>query len=168
MICDNCKINTATILWQQSINNETINVNLCDFCADKLNFDLYFSDFFKDFFDEIEKINFFNKINEELNIKKCNFCGNTLEKLKNTGKLGCSNCYLTFKEELNPIITKIQHNYQHIGKIPKRISPEIKLKIEIKDFKNKLKIAIKEENYELAAKIRDEIKELEKNIERRT
>lgn len=164
MVCDNCKINAATISWQQSSNDEIFKINLCSSCADKLSLDIYFSNFFKDFLDEIEKIDFFSKKNESLDIKRCKICGNTLEMLKKTGKVGCSNCYAIFKEELKPILNKIQSSHKHIGKLPQKLGPKVKIKMEIQELKKELELAVAEEKFELAAKIRDNIREMERGI----
>lgn len=87
------------------------------------------------------------------NVKTCTSCGTTINDIANTSRIGCPDCYTTFKEELKPFIMNFHKAYQHIGKSPK--------KIDTKDLKKALEEAIKKEDYELAAKLRDELKKLE-------
>jgi protein-arginine kinase activator protein McsA len=86
-------------------------------------------------------------------LKTCPTCGTTIQDIANTSRIGCPDCYTTFKEELKPFIMNFHKAYKHIGKSPKRIDN--------KDLKKALEEAIKKEDYELAAKLRDDIKKLE-------
>lgn len=83
-------------------------------------------------------------------VKTCS-CGTTIQDIANTSRIGCPDCYTTFKEELKPFIMNFHKAYKHIGKSPKST----------KDLKKALEEAIKKEDYELAAKLRDDIKKLE-------
>lgn len=159
MICDNCKINNATLNYKQIVNGQKLEYNLCSNCAKKFEKDLLFSNMFKDFFISFENNNF----NSSKNILKCEKCGNTLNNIKNTGKMGCDNCYKVFKNNIFPIIKNFQFDNVHIGKGTK-YNKENKIQNELKDLKLKLKQAIELENYELAITLRDKIKELEGGI----
>jgi len=86
-------------------------------------------------------------------VKTCATCGTTIQDIANTSRIGCPDCYTTFKEELKPFIMNFHKAYKHIGKSPKRIDN--------KDLKKALEEAVKKEDYELAAKLRDDIKKLE-------
>ncbi|MBQ8164216.1 MAG: UvrB/UvrC motif-containing protein [Clostridia bacterium] len=52
------------------------------------------------------------------NVKTCPVCKSTIKTINQTGKLGCSECYVTFIDELRPLLRKIHGNAVHIGATP--------------------------------------------------
>src|SRR5437868_499282 len=48
--------------------------------------------------------------------KTCPTCKHTLHDITAIGKLGCPDCYTSFKAEVLPLLNKIQGNIAHIGK----------------------------------------------------
>lgn len=160
MLCDNCKSNSATLHYNQNINGEIKEYNLCENCANGLKTDILFSNMFKDFFSIIGNNLIYNQREDELNLIKCNFCGNDLNSFKRTGKMGCANCYDVFKEKIIPIIKNIQSDNNHTGKIPKKAGAELKIQRELKVLKENLEFALKNEDYEAAIIFRDEIKKI--------
>lgn len=103
--------------------------------------------------------------------KECSQCGMSLDELRSIGKVGCDNCYIVFKDELNPLIKRIHGNDKYLGKpymsyveLQKK-PPSKNIQEEIKKLKKKLEEAVKREDFETAAQIRDQIKSLQKSIE---
>lgn len=92
---------------------------------------------------------------------RCQKCGLSYDEFKNTGRFGCSECYDTFGDRLEPLIKRIHGNTQHMGKVPKRSGGIIRIKRDIEKLKYELKKAIDNEKYEEAAIIRDKIRDLE-------
>ena len=97
---------------------------------------------------------------------KCPNCGMTYESFRKMGRLGCSQCYETFKGYLQPLLKKIHGSSQHFGKAPVK-APKIAVKekkavYSIEELKAKMQKAIQAEEFEEAAKLRDQIRELEK------
>ena len=107
----------------------------------------------------------------------CSECGCTPMSFKETGRLGCPNCYKDLKLLVNAIVESSQKGMTHTGKHPysSESSDEQKTdmdasncairktKKKIKeqkdnDLQNQLALAVKEERYEDAARIRDKIK----------
>ena len=169
MMCDKCKIRPATVHYTQIINGVKTEMNLCQQCAAEegiLGSEVFstFAPFsvqnllsgLMDFLPGIKKVE-----DEQL---KCEYCGMTYEEFKEKGRLGCSHCYDSFKEELNPLMRRIHGSFEHRGKIPKKAGGALRVKREIEELKEELEKAIKEERYERAAEIRDKIKEIEKGI----
>jgi len=105
-------------------------------------------------------------IQEDLDKKlkdiRCSFCGITFYDFKKKGRLGCANCYFTFKDQLFPIIKKVHSTTQHKGKFPPTVKEEIIVDKKLAILRERLKKAIQIEAYEEAAMIRDQIKELKK------
>ena len=94
---------------------------------------------------------------------KCTNCGMSYEEFRKTGRLGCSECYKSFKPHLSTLLKKIHGSLHYIGKAPAMISKPQKQKIEnLQEFKSQLRDAIQAEDFEKAAILRDKIRELEK------
>ena len=154
MLCDICKKNVATIHSTYNINGEVFDSHLCEECAQKTNykpfggFDSFFSDLASNFYDPISEIR--GKIT-------CSKCGTTLSDFKETGKLGCQECYKTFKKYVDQIIASAQYGAIHTGKTVEELDSKDKKIIELQ---LKLKRAVEEENYELASEIKKQIQSL--------
>ena len=106
------------------------------------------------------------KKDEFINTKQvtCPKCNSTYKRFRDIGRLGCNECYLTFKEQVVPMIQKIHGYTDHIGKVPKKSGAKLRIKNKIKGLRIELNKSIQTENFEKAAKIRDEIRSLERYI----
>jgi protein arginine kinase activator len=94
----------------------------------------------------------------------CPTCGMSFENFRETGRLGCANCYEAFEGKMIPLIRRIHGNIEHNGKIPIRTGGVLKAKKNIEKMREELKNAVSHEEYEKAAKLRDEIKKLESKV----
>jgi protein arginine kinase activator len=116
----------------------------------------------------------------------CSKCGCTPMSFKETGRLGCSNCYKDLKLLVDGIVESAQKGMFHKGKKPKsQTTVEVEKFLEMEKLndapaaesvvrkkrksssgstaetlRKKLEDAIKAEKYEEAAKLRDEIRGL--------
>lgn len=93
---------------------------------------------------------------------KCPLCGHTYSDFRNSGKLGCGECYNTFRAPLSVTLKQIHQNPVHKGKVPKTYDEKIRKKRELENLKAELSTAVKAEDYEAAAKIHKRIKDLER------
>ncbi len=161
MLCNICGKNEATVHLTEIINDQITKLHLCEECAIKKGSEM--EDHFgladllaglADFGTQIEK-------GEELAIK-CKNCNMTYRDFKKTGRLGCSECYTSFKKNLDPLLKRIHGSSQHLGKVPAMLPKTVKSELDIEELKKKLRVAIEKEEFEEAAKLRDLIKELEK------
>ena len=161
MKCEFCNEKNATIHLTQVVNGEMKKLNLCQLCAKKNGIDLNSPISITDVLMGIEKQKTRNSATKaenqyELTCKRCNLSRAEFSK---KARLGCPECYQTFKVELKSITQAMHHSLEHTGKIPSKQKNNIKLSEKIKNLKNQINKAITDENYELAAKIRDEIKQ---------
>ena len=92
---------------------------------------------------------------------QCPTCGFTQADFKKTGRLGCSDCYATFVEQLQPLLSGMHKGTRHVGKIPARQFREVEMCQQLTDLRATLQKSVADEDYELAAKLRDEIRQLE-------
>ena len=95
---------------------------------------------------------------------RCNICGMTYRDFAKVGKLGCSKCYETFRDRLDPLLRRIHGTDRHVGKIPAKTSEVVLLRRELESLKKDLALAVSREEYEKAAEIRDSIRSLERKI----
>lgn len=88
--------------------------------------------------------------------KKCPKCNASMEDIIKVGRIGCSECYECFKQELTSAILKSQGELKHKGKIPKN-------KVSKNTLDDDLKLAIKEERYEDATILKRKIEQEKAN-----
>lgn len=95
----------------------------------------------------------------------CPECGYNLRLWKQTGRLGCPECYTVFHDEVQQLLPGMHRGTEHQGRIPRRqISPET-VGNRIKALQKALDRAIEDERYEDAAVARDEMSELREKLE---
>lgn len=163
MLCESCKKNNASFHYTKIINGKVEELHLCEQCAmENQEFDLdkpfSINKLFASFIDSMQESR------KEVEQIKCPRCGLTYEGFKSGGKFGCSTCYETFKDKLEPLIKGIHGHSEHKGKIPKRCSEKVFLKREEELLKIELDNAIKMEEFEKAATLRDELKNLRERL----
>lgn len=167
MLCQHCQKNEATTHVKTMINGEYAEYRLCPECAHELGYDSMFPDFTADFGGLLGSF-LSAALPARSGATHCKLCGSTMNDIKKTGKVGCSECYDTFFSELMPTIRNVHGNTEHIGKRPvieyetiEDDKPEKQEDKKLESLKAELKQAIEDENFERAAELRDKIKELE-------
>lgn len=170
MYCEECKSALATVHVTQMINGEKVELRLCESCAAKkgafmfdIGNNLSISHLLGSLLGNPYEIQDMQTHSSE--IKVCPVCGMSFANIRNQGKLGCSQCYTVFEQELEPILRRINGNSQHVGKIPSRSGQQVLVQKQLEKLKIDLQKAVAEEQYEQAAEMRDAIKELEKKLE---
>jgi len=89
---------------------------------------------------------------------KCPHCGFTHADFKKAGRLGCSECYVTFAEGLEGLLKSMHKGTKHTGKVPPSLQQTRDLSDKLKSLQKKLDKAVADEDFEQAAQVRDEIK----------
>lgn len=169
MLCDNCHNREATVHLVQVINGQKRESHLCDICSKEKGDALFAStmDLGLEQFDLSNIISglmglMVQKKDEDVNLEnECPNCGMKYSEFKKNALLGCDKCYDTFKNLLQPVITRIQGKMEHTGKIPNGQRVEFTNKRKLVKLKEELKQAITLEEFEKAAKIRDQIKKVQ-------
>ena len=168
MYCDECKERPAKVHFTQVINGKQTEMHLCEECAQKksqMNLGLHFEPGFslQNLLAALigQEISSYKPVGISMTAEiRCKNCGSSYREFSKSGKLGCSQCYVEFKEYLAPIIRKLHGNSYHTGKIPFRTGGVIHLKRELENLRVELKNAIEVEEYEKAAELRDKIRAL--------
>ena len=165
MTCNVCGTNEATIHLTEIVNEQMIEIHLCEGCAQEKGTE------FKAHFNVSDLLTGLNDLAQEMTgpgkmVIKCPNCGLTYEEFGRTGRLGCAECYEAFSKLLMPLIKRVQHTTQHIGKRPSRLSAPVRLNHDLRELQNRLEKSIEHEEFEEAARLRDQIKQLEEKLKR--
>jgi protein arginine kinase activator len=194
MLCQKCNQRPATVFITQTVNNKTTQIHLCEECAVEqtalggmnpfsitIDPSSMLKDFFSTLFPGFEQGEAPGEKSEAVSGRvppgdptaQCPVCGFQFPLFKQSGRLGCPQCYQSFAALLEPVITSIHGNVAHVEEgtpitpvvgVPSSVEAvkgdaEPKNPI-LSDLKTKLKTAIDKEQFEEAAQIRDEIRKL--------
>ncbi|MBQ9813164.1 MAG: UvrB/UvrC motif-containing protein [Thermoguttaceae bacterium] len=89
----------------------------------------------------------------------CKCCELTFLDFRKTGKFGCENDYIAFKERIEPLFLSIHGAVEHVGKKPSRFKVD-NSGATLVSLRNQLAEAIRFEKYEQASVLRDKINAL--------
>lgn len=92
---------------------------------------------------------------------QCPTCGLVYSSFKETGRLGCADCYKAFQAQLRPLLRRIHGDTRHRGKAPARGGAGGTVLRQVQRLHDELQRAVEREDFERAAQIRDEIRRLE-------
>lgn len=168
MTCQVCGQQPATTHIKHIVNGQLTEAHLCAACAKKQGYGHLLADWGG--FGSL--LGGFLGEAPAQEVKRCPGCGASFSEISKSGKIGCAECYKTFRGQLLPVIHRIHGAAQHKGKVPggsalRVMEPNRQLvaveESPIDEKKRLLKKAIEEQNFEEAAVLRDQIKEMEQN-----
>ena len=162
MLCDICGKNPATVHLTEIINDQMNELHLCERCAQEKSHEMEQQFGLSDLLAGMVELDKTGGAEKDTSVLKCPNCKLTYADFKKIGRLGCSECYLTFKKYLLPLLKRIHGSSQHLGKAPVSLPKVMKEKTDLQDLRQKLQGAIDREEFEEAARLRDLIKESEK------
>lgn len=157
MKCDVCS-KDATVFLTQIINGQMTTVNLCESCSkekgvtDSMGFGL------AEAFLSPAQLQA-----QQAHEVACPACGFTQGQLKKIGRMGCPECYTTFRDGLDNLLTAMHKGTRHLGKVPKgKATAQVEEQRNIAQLREQLKLAVAEERYEDAARLKIQIELLTK------
>ena len=166
MQCEHCNQRPAAIHLTQIVDNEVKTTHLCEQCAHEkgvqtgatvAKFPL------SDFLASMGQGPASTIPADQADSISCAFCQSTLQDFRQSGRLGCSECYQSFEGHLRDLLRRLHGSSQHVGEIyltPATEGVPMDSRT-ITDLREQLKRAIETENFELAAELRDRIRILE-------
>ena len=158
MICEKCGKNHATTHIKTVVNGVVREYNLCENCAKAFSYSgNTLTGMLASMFGDI------TNISSALEQKQCPVCKSSFTDIAKSGKVGCTECYKTFYNELLPYLKRVHGSTKHVGKVPNSAPLMVtKPKTEtVEDLRAQLTQLVAQENYEQAAIVRDKIKEME-------
>lgn len=163
MLCCICKEKEAKVHLTQIVGEKMQKVDLCEECAkhkgvnDPAGFSLADLLLGLGASQEMEQASGGPEL-------KCPSCGFTQADFKKAGRLGCSECYVTFAEGLEGLLKSMHKGTKHVGKTPHVLQQSRDLSEKLKSLQKKLDKAVAEEDFEQAAVVRDEIKTMKDKL----
>ncbi|MCZ6917169.1 MAG: UvrB/UvrC motif-containing protein [Gemmatimonadetes bacterium] len=160
MQCDECKERPAAIHLTQIVNDSVTTVHLCEQCAAAkgvqtgatvAKFPL--SDFLATM----------GQLPQGDDAGACGSCGGTLQDFRESGRLGCPDCYDAFGQHLRGLLRRLHGSSQHVGEqyAGEESDGEPRTGPSLAELRKRLRRAVETENFELAAEIRDRIRVME-------
>jgi protein arginine kinase activator len=163
MLCCICKEKNATVHLTQITGEKMQKVDLCEECAktkgvnDQTGFSLA---------DLLLGLGASQELEQSPGgtEAKCPQCSFTHADFKKSGRLGCSECYVTFSEGLGGLLKTMHKGTRHVGKVPESLRTRRDLSEQLTALQKKLNKAIETEDFEQAAQVRDQIKQLNSRL----
>jgi protein arginine kinase activator len=172
MQCDICSKKKATVHLTEIVDEQMSEMHLCEECAHQKSAQMEQQFGLADLLAGLSATPATGKESKE-GALICSSCGLNYEDFRKFGRLGCSQCYSSFKEHLSGLLRKIHGSNRHLGKMPYSMkaqgapaipTPAALLASEnLEDLRKQLHSAIAAEDFEKAAILRDKIKSMEDN-----
>ena len=175
MVCDVCGKKKATVHLTEIVDEQMSEMHLCEECArqksSQMEQQFGLADLLAGLSADTSKTTALKE--GEKSALKCSRCGLAYEDFRKFGRLGCGECYTSFKEHLTGLLRKIHGSNEYLGKTPskyqeKQAAPlsegaavELLPSETLSDLKKQLQSAVAAEDFEKAAVIRDKIRGLE-------
>jgi len=157
MLCMICKQNEATVHLTQMAEGKIKKVDLCEECSKAKGVDDPTGFSLADLLLGLGAAQELAQTSAGSGVS-CPSCGFSQADFKKSGRLGCPECYQTFREGLEGLLKTMHKGTQHVGKTPRAQPADKDAGERLRLLHKRLEQAIAGERYEEAAKLRDEIK----------
>jgi protein arginine kinase activator len=173
MTCDICGKKKATVHLTEIVDEQMSEMHLCEECARQKSSQMEQQFGLADLLAGLSDPSKTTASKEgDKSVLKCSRCGLLYEDFRKFGRLGCGECYMSFKEHLTGLLRKIHGSNKYLGKTPvtyqdkqRAALPEGAIALlpeeNLSGLKQQLQSAIAAEDFEKAATIRDQIRKLE-------
>lgn len=167
MLCQECQKRPATVHYTKIVNGQKSEMHICEQCAAGMN-DFVFPLGLDNTFSlnqilaglmEMDPTG--DKAARQTAAARCPSCGLTYAQFRQSGRLGCGECYQSFATQLLPLVRRIHGSSEHRGKIPKRGGSAAQKRRRLEQLRSELNRAVAREEFERAAEMRDQIRRLE-------
>jgi protein arginine kinase activator len=163
MPCDQCRERDAIIQLTQIVNDQVTTLHLCEKCAAEKGVDSPGAHAKTPLGTLIGAM---GKSPEQAPAPRssdvCTRCGGTFQDFRETGRLGCPDCYRSFETPLRDLLRRLHGSTHHLGeRYAEREPAAAVVDHEQADLREQLRLAVETENFELAAELRDRLRVLE-------
>jgi protein arginine kinase activator len=167
MLCDHCKERDAIINLTQVEHDSKVTLHLCEQCAQQKGVETGGAVL------KSPLGNFLGALGKGAALvpagaegMRCPACGSTLRDFRDSGRLGCDQCYVAFDTHLRDLLRRLHGSSQHVGEryeTPGQAGAagDADPRSQLLELKAQLRRAVDGENFELAAELRDRIRVLE-------
>lgn len=167
MLCQICGKSPATVHFTEIQDSKMSEIHVCERCAEERGMQASAKKHQFDIADLLAGMVDGMTSNEEERVGhvQCPRCGMPYSAFKETGRLGCAECYNAFQFQLRPLLRRIHGDTRHKGKKPVKDHAGATRSRQIQRLHDDLQRAVEGEDFERAAAIRDEIRRLEREAE---
>jgi protein arginine kinase activator len=163
MVCDQCREREAVIHLTQIVNEQVTTLHLCEKCAAEKGVEspgAVAKTPLGSFLAAMGKGT--DQVPAPRSGEVCARCGATFQDFRETGRLGCSDCYRTFEAPLRDLLRRLHGSTHHLGERYTERDPAAALAREqASELREQLRLAVETENFELAAELRDRLRVVE-------
>jgi protein arginine kinase activator len=164
MSCEQCHEREAVIHLTQIVNEQVTTLHLCERCAAEKGVESPGST------PKTPLGTFLAAMGQELpeqapaprSGENCPRCGGSLQDFRESGRLGCSECYRAFEVPLRDLLRRLHGSTHHMGeRYTDRGTAAPLERGHAAELREQLRLAVETENFELAAELRDRLRVLE-------
>ena len=164
MPCEQCREREAVIHLTQIVNEQVTTLHLCERCAAEKGVESPGAA------PKTPLGTFLAAMGQELpetpaprTGDTCSRCGGSLQDFRESGRLGCSECYRSFEVPLRDLLRRLHGSTHHMGE---RYAESGGTAAPIEghraiELREQLRVAVETENFELAAELRDRLRVME-------
>jgi protein arginine kinase activator len=166
MSCEQCHEREAVIHLTQIVNEQVTTLHLCERCAADKGVESPGSQpktplgtFLAAMGQELP-----NQVPAPRTGDTCTRCGGSLQDFRESGRLGCPDCYRSFEVPLRDLLRRLHGSTQHMGERyadKEKALPAAQARPQAAELREQLRLAVETENFELAAELRDRLRVLE-------
>ena len=165
MSCEQCREREAVIHLTQIVNEQVTTLHLCERCAAEKGVEspgaapkTPLGTFLAAMGQELPEQTPAPKSGDA-----CVRCGGSLQDFRESGRLGCSECYRSFEIPLRDLLRRLHGSTHHMGE---RYSEGVgsaapRERPQAAELREQLRLAVETENFELAAELRDRLRVME-------
>jgi protein arginine kinase activator len=164
MECDSCHERDAVVHLTQIVNEQVTTLHLCERCAAEKGVESTGSVAAKSQIGSFLAAMTKGLTDPELvptggDRHACPRCGATLQDFRESGRLGCADCWRIFESPLRDLLRRLHGATVHMGeRYALRADAEPDPVRRTAELREQLRLAVETENFELAAELRDRLR----------
>jgi protein arginine kinase activator len=164
MSCDQCHEREAVIHLTQIVNEQVTTLHLCERCAAEKGVEspggvakTPLGSFLAAMGKGLPEPEPVAQAGES-----CPRCGASLQDFRESGRLGCPECYRAFEVPLRDLLRRLHGSTHHVGeRYAERDGAAGEERQTTAELREQLRLAVETENFELAAELRDRLRVME-------
>jgi protein arginine kinase activator len=165
MSCDQCHEREAVIHLTQIVNEQVTTLHLCEKCAAEKGVEntgaiakTPLGSFLAAMGKGTDQAPSLHSAGDT-----CPGCGGSLQDFRESGRLGCAECYRVFDAPLRDLLRRLHGSTHHMGERYSGSGPAVASNghEQASELREQLRLAVETENFELAAELRDRLRVLE-------
>jgi protein arginine kinase activator len=162
MNCDQCHEREAVIHLTQIVNEQVTTLHLCERCAAEKGVESPGAQPKTPLGTFLAAMGQDAEPTQAPRADTCARCGGSLQDFRESGRLGCPECYRSFEVPLRDLLRRLHGSTHHMGeRYAERGAPAPVEAQQATELREQLRLAVETENFELAAEIRDRLRVLE-------